>query len=519
MKKIDKYIIKGFIGPYLIAFFVAEFVLVMQFLWKYIDDILGKGFSVAILLELIFYFAVTIIPMAIPLTILISSVMVFGNLGERFELSSMKSAGVSLFRIMLGGVLISMLTFIMSLVASNFLKPAANKKFYNRLYSIKRQKANLNLEKGVFNPDFDNYTIRIGDKEKDSDYVKDVIMYDQTDFDKSFISLVTAKEGKMYSAQDGEYFVMELEQGHQYRDVKKTSMNKDKKDQEPKYPFMRTSFSKWTKIFDMDEFEMVSGNNLSRKEFDLLNATQLNSAIDSIEFEMKETNKVGQTDFGKLLANIQNEEEKKKTSLIDGKTKKSKFEQLDKTIQESKKRNLKLEKTGKKVLQFPKAKLENASSLIDMYNYPAVKHIFKTSKSAAKNINERVKTRKTKKQSLKTSQGLYVLRLHQQFSWALICIVFLFIGAPLGSIVKKGGYGYPLLVAIIFFMLFIIFNIMGEKLTKTGDINPVIAAWLPHIVLIPVAIYLTYMAVIDARFTNVVFWFKKLPIIRKFDSA
>ena len=156
MKKIDRLILKDFIPPYIMAFLVTEFVLVMQFLWKYIDEIIGKGVSLGILLELIFYWSVRIIPEAVPVSILIASVMVFGNLAEKYELSSMKSAGISLTRIMGMGIFIAVMTSMFSLFASNYMKPRANYKFIYRYNAIKRAKPALSIEEGVFNKDFRN---------------------------------------------------------------------------------------------------------------------------------------------------------------------------------------------------------------------------------------------------------------------------------------------------------------------------------------------------------------------------
>ena len=161
MKQLDKLVSKGFIGPYIMSFFVAEFVLIMQFLWKYIDEIIGKGFSMWILIELIFYYAVTIIPMAVPITILISSVMVFGDMSEKYELSSFKSAGVSLLRVMKPAIYIALCTAGFSLFSSNYLKPKANYKFFSRFDSIRKQRPSLTIEEGIFNDDFKGFSIRV----------------------------------------------------------------------------------------------------------------------------------------------------------------------------------------------------------------------------------------------------------------------------------------------------------------------------------------------------------------------
>jgi len=510
LKKIDSYTIKGFIGPYVVSFFIAEFVLVMQFLWKYIDDIIGKSVSLPILLELIFYFAITIIPMAIPLTVLISSVMVFGNMGERYELSSMKSAGVSLLRIMVGGIIISILTACLSLFASNYLKPKANEKFWSRLISIKKSDATLNLEEGVFEDDFKNFVIRVGEKEKDGRGITDVMMYDHSNADRTMFSMIKADEGEMYST-DNNFFVLELEDGQQYRDVKQSAGPTKKDSKKAKFPFMRTEFSKWSKAFDMSEFGLETDANLSRKQYDFMNAPQLMSAIDSVDDLRKETRRMGINNFDRIL-NVDTSEDKDKTD--DKKSKPNRFDELDETIKSSAKRP-KIDTRVKRMDQDSTISQDTVMNLLALYTAERKKKTIKSALSMVKNKRDRLNTNSKRVLTMNVNEKKYKLRLHQQFSWALICIVFLFIGAPLGSIVRKGGYGYPLLIAIIFFMLFIIMNIMGERLNRSDTIDAVMAAWMPNLVLIPFAIYFTVMALRDKTFAGWVTSFLNLPVFNK----
>ena len=194
LKTIDRLILKSFIGPYIFSFFVAEFVLVMQFLWKYIDELVGKGLSFWFLVELVFYYAVTIIPLAVPITILISSVMVYGDLAEKYEISSFKSAGVSLLRIMRPGIILAIFTFSFSLLASNYLKPKANMKFYQAFENVRKQKPSMTIEEKTFNDDFRGFTIRVGKKLSDGEGIEEVMIFDNSN--RSFLNLTTAKTGK-----------------------------------------------------------------------------------------------------------------------------------------------------------------------------------------------------------------------------------------------------------------------------------------------------------------------------------
>jgi len=477
------------------AFCVAEFVLVMQFLWKYIDKIIGKGFSLGILLELIFYFSVRIIPQAVPVTILISSVMVFGNLAEKYELSSMKSAGISLNRIMRTGFIISIFTACFSLLASNYFKPRANYKFLQRYNTISTQNPTLNFEEGVFNNGFKNFIIKIGKKDKDGQTIKNVLIYDNSNFDRRSLNMLVAKKGIMYSKENENVFVMELEDGEQYRELKETKKDENNKPIKT-YPFLRTSFKNWKKEFDLSDFDVEARDvNLTRREYDLMNSFQLLTAIDSFDRKLENNINRSTHNFGEMLAVV--EQEKKKPNSNIPKHVKEAIEKKDDQVAQKKKKA----RTGAKVkAQDIDKELSTYASFIETFSNKIQKELARSTKSNVESRHNIINETYLNHKSSMYTRSKYVLTLHQQYSWALICIVFLFVGAPLGSIVRKGGYGYPLLVAIVFFMLFIILNIMGDKLNRAGTIHPILAAWLPNLVIMPIAFILTYKAINDSDF-------------------
>lgn len=486
MKQLDKLVIKSFVAPYIFAFFIAEFVLLMQFLWKYIDEILGKGFSMGVLMELLFYFGVTIVPMAIPISILISSVMVFGNMAEKFEMSSLKSSGVSLMRIMAGGILIAILTAMFSLFASNYLKPKANYKFLERFNSVRRQKPALTIEKQIFNKDFQGFAIRVGDKGKDGKSIYDIYIADHTDNDKSLIREVVASHGKMYSDDETGSFIMQLHDGEQYREIKpkKTKDNAHVNSR----PFMRTKFKSWKKVFDMSQFDMDAQSiNLSRKKFDLLNAFQLNAAIDTIAMEREDLVSKNFIDYNGIISLASLEE----NSIAFNVDKNENDSPKAKALKDKQK-----EKKGTRAF-VRKDTFDMRASLYESFDSVTQSKLYLALDTKLSSDSDKLKVMIDKDQSLYKNWSYHQLRMHQQFSWAMICIIFLFIGGPFGSIVRKGGYGYPLLIAIIFFVLFIIFNIAGEKLNKSMSIHPVLAAWLPCLVLTPFAIWFTWKALND----------------------
>ena len=239
MKKIDKLLIYSFIAPFIATFFIALFVLVMQFLWLHIDEMLGKDLDFIVLIELIFYMSVSLIPMALPIAVLIASVMVLGNLAENHELVGLNASGISLIRILKPLVFLCLLISFFSLFCSSKIMPYANLQFRTRLYDIKHQKLTMNLEEKVFNYDFNDIVIRIDKKEADNRTIRNVLIYDHSDRNNKKVSVITAKKGKMQATANRRFLIMELYDGIQYQETKN------------KTDFVRTAFRKWDKVFDL----------------------------------------------------------------------------------------------------------------------------------------------------------------------------------------------------------------------------------------------------------------------------
>lgn len=495
IKKIDRLIYGGFLGPYLLSFFVAEFVLIMQFLWKSIDKILGKGIGFFQVMELLFYMAVKLIPMAIPLTILISSVMVFGNMSEKYELSSIKSAGVSLLRTMRPGLNIAIGTAIFSIICSNFLVPKANFEFQSRFNRIKRTQPTLTFEEGIFSDEFKGYAIRIGKKHPDGRQIEYIIIEDETG-DKSHINVTIASHGEMYTTADGNYFIMKLKNGEQTKELKRQTTNSKPNDS---YPLTRTQFKEWTKVFDMSGFAFNETlNSLNRNKYDLLNSAQLISGIDSLDRKMEDRMKTTHL----YSTNKKRKSDKKPIKDTSDKAGAKKNEVKKSTIEKGRNRKRSRNQKGWiKQIKEPFS-LDTMSSFIQTIEPTQRKKLLGMTKPKITNQKDRVKRNENTIKSLSKYKNQHLYKLHETYSWALVCLIFLFIGAPLGSIIRKGGYGYPLLFAILFYMLFMITVIFGQKLLKSNSIDPIMAAWLPCLILIPIALFLTVKGINDSKITS-----------------
>ena len=554
MKKIDKLIISSFIPPFVVTFMIAMFVLLMQILWLYIDDIAGKGLGLFILVELLAYKCVSLIPMALPLAMLISSVMVLGNMAEHYELSSFKSAGVPLWRVMLPLMFIGLLTSGFSYFCSNNLIPVANLQFGSRMYDIQQQKPALRLDTGVFNDDFDGYAIHIGNKEGDRG-IEDILIYDHQDANRGRLGQIVAKEGEMYSTEDGSYFVMNLQNGHQYMETKPSGYGKSQN-----YPFVRTNFDSWNKVFDLSEFQLNRTNkDLFSQNRSMLSTAQLAEAVDSLDYKIekrvqtmantvsgyfynidtdttdleptaaeiaakeyrkKESDKMrALADSSKRLQQIEaakrtnvkpkpkllNQTKKKTDSLATVRRIKGTKPLVTKKINQdtskkgTKSRNARLKVDGQPILQDSIEHIAAISSIVSTFpSYERVQ-MYSKAKTFARSIHSQAESATRSLDRLRESKVKHIYDLHMKYSMAAVCFIFLFIGAPMGAIIRKGGFGYPILVAIIFFVTFIVLTIFYKKVAETFAMPAVQAAWMPCIILFPIGIFLTYRAMNDSK--------------------
>lgn len=524
LKKLDKLLLVSFWPPFIATFFIALFVLVMQSLFLALDDIAGKGVSFFFILEMLGYMSVALFPMALPIAILISTVMVFGNLGESYELSSIKSAGVSLLKAMRSIIWVGFLIAVFSYISSDIISPRATLQFKSRLYDLQHQKPTLSLTEGVFNDDFNGYSIRIGSKNEKTGALKDVLLVDFTDANIGSMMEVLAKDGRMTVTEDGRYLVMELYDGWQY--------NKDGRENKG-MPFTRTSFKKFRKVFDLGEFDLdQTDQDLFRDHHSMLSVGDLMDKVDTTEFSInKRLGTLSETVKGTVFRLKSKEEKGKDNEKInpDGVPEPKEVNEHERRLAE---RNRQVAK-NKKSKEIPnrdrnrisdKDEVESDTakavklSLIDQNKYlrsnmdqldslpyiktfteqEASKVILKT-KTMIRSAHSQAKA--GEKQVSRRMDKLvdYEFQLHHKFCLAMACFIFVFIGVPMGAIVQKGGFGYPLLVSITFFILFNMAIIYGKKIAEKFVVDVVFAAWLPCIVMIPFCILLTWMAMNDRK--------------------
>lgn len=547
MKKIDRLVLVSFIGPFLVTFSIATFVLLMQILWVYIDDIAGKGLGMFVIIELLAYKCVGLVPMAMPLAILISSVMVLGGLAERYELSSFKSAGVSLLRVMRPLIIFGIFAMGASYLVSNYVIPVANLKFGSRMYDIQQKKPSLSLEAGIFNDDFGNYAIRIGEKGQDGRSIQDILIYDHTDANSGKLGQVIAEKGQMFSTPDGNYFIMELENGHQYIETRPSRSNKD-----GSFPYIRTSFKSWNKVFDLSEFNLqVTDSELFKHNRSMLSISQLKEAIDSIQAQIDRrylslANHVAnyytpftpdslyqqqtapQEEDDGITAEAVKEDSTAMAKAQEGKPDSVATDSVPKP--EPKRANalaqkpLKPQRTNRisprrprpdKVVSSPQVDSNRVRSLLPIERYADTvpdlatwlsvlrtveqKRFVTKAKSAARGILSQAESAVSSIDRTRENKVKHIYEMHTKYSMAVVCIIFVFVGAPLGAIVRKGGFGYPLLISVIAFILFVVLTIFCRKIAETFIVPAAVAAWLPCIILFPIGVWLTTKAMNDSK--------------------
>ena len=272
-KKLDKLIVKAFLGPFVATFFITLFVLVMQFFWKYIDDLVGKGLDFISIVQLTGYVSATMITLALPLAVLISSIMTFGNLGETFELVAIKSAGIPLLRFMRPLIIISAFISITSFLLSNYVIPVANLKFYTMLYDIRVAKPAFDLKAGIFYNKLPNYAIKVGKKEKDGNGIYDVIIY-ENDY-RMQDNIIVAEKGSMNMSSDKKFLEFHLQNGWRYQE--RGTYNNTSTE------FIRIKFKEYKKLFDLSSFEMMkTPDSAFKNQGIMLNIAQLKTFEDSV---------------------------------------------------------------------------------------------------------------------------------------------------------------------------------------------------------------------------------------------
>jgi len=477
-KKIDSYIFKRFLTLFLMTFLICIFILLMQFLWKHVTELVGKGVGWSVLSEFFIYATFSLVPMALPLAILLASLMTFGNLGENFELTAMKAAGISLIRIMRPLIIFITVVCVGAFYFSNYVLPISQSKLWTLIFSLRMKSPEFDIPVGEFYSGIEGYNIYIRGKQKHM--LKDMMIYD---FSGGFenATVMTADSGRVQFTADNKYLLLSLYDGETFANLNKQRINNSANS----VPYRRETFRTKEILLDFNtDFNRLDDNTLKDQHVSK-NFKQLTQSIDSVS-KIANSRSSGQ---GKDMVSqhFLGREEFHGKYLSDSLTKNKKQLNPD---------SLFLSLNQQSMIRASTSAVEHAKTMKDLVVYNKM---------------------------MLDEPSNYVLRheieRHRKFTLSFACLIFLFIGAPLGAIIRKGGLGTPVVISVIMFIFYYIIDNAGYKMAREGFWHAYQGMWISSAVLLPIGIFLTYKAVVDAALFNPVQYIKAWNlIIEKFDS-
>ncbi|MDX9846621.1 MAG: LptF/LptG family permease [Tenuifilaceae bacterium] len=478
MKRLHWFVLKSYLGPMIMTFFIVMFILLMQFLWKYIDDLVGKGLGLDVIAELLVYASANLLPMALPLSTLLASLMTMGNLGENNELLAMKSAGISLPRIMQPLIIVTVIISSGAFFFSNNVLPYTNLKMSTLLWDVRQQRPELSIRVGVFNDDIDGYSIKIADRDPKTSLMRRILIYDHRSKEGNMV-VTTADSGYMHITSDEAYMVVTLYSGYTYEEM--SEGRSARKPEIRKYPARRNKFDEQVLLLELKGFGFErSDEDIFKSSFHALNLTQLAHTRDSLNKE------------------------------IERRVQSAKFNLLRHTLFQNPFQHT---RDSSAVVTYTLDK----DSLIGTMDLQAQKTSMARAIAAARSAKSSVGS--TNQDYLSRSKHMvrHTIEWHRKFALSFACFVFFFIGAPLGAIIRKGGLGMPVVVSVLFFVVYYVISLTGEKFARELMWDPHVGMWLSSFILLPLGVFLSYKATTDSVIMNADFYintFKKFFAFR-----
>lgn len=463
LKKVDVLLLRSYVGPFAVTFFLSMFLFLMQFLWKYIDELVGKGISTDILAKLIFYSLADLVPMAMPLTIMVAGLMTFGNLSESFELVAMKSNGISLLRALRPIFVLMCCLAVMNFMFLNYVIPKAKLEQAAMMIDVRQKKPTFSISEGIFYHNIEGFAIRVGKKEDDNQTVRDVLIYEYKKDDSKRLNVLRADWGTMILSPDQTVLNFTLYDGIRYEEM--TNAPEYRKT----HPFNQMYFEKQRMQIDLSSLDLqFTDRDLIASDYRLQNVSQLLKEIDTFNMKCVMLKDDNSRYLGKYihLPGVMSQ---------------------DTGLAQYKRNSMAVE--GLKEAQLIK-------------NYPVVQRatIVASALNHARSIKGTEEGLTTSLEFEETDVDLYRSELHKKFAFSILVILLFLISAPLGAIIRKGGIGMPLVISVILFVLFYAVNLTGEKMGKEGIVPVWIGSWMSSMLLFPIGLVITYRASIDKSF-------------------
>lgn len=461
IKKIDLYILKRFLVLLVMTFLIVIFILLMQFLWKHFEDLIGKGIGWNVLAEFFVYAIMTLVPLALPLALLLASLMTFGNLGESFELTAMKSSGISLFRIIRPLIILVTLIVVAAFFFSNHILPKSQRDMYTLLFSIRHKSPELDVPVGEFYSGINGVNLYVRGKNKN--ILKDLMIYD---FSNGFnnATVLLADSGKIQLTNDKKHLLLVLYNGESFENLREQKMSNP-----DNIPYRRESFLQKEVLYDYDSDFNRYDESLLQDRHISKNIKELSRSIDSI----------------KLI--IQERSESQVQEMLNSRYFASSGRYRD---------ALYLPNPEKNYDQYDvdSAFVNQSNSEIEM----SINHAIER----AKNMADHITYNKFLLGEPQTNMNSHSTEWHRKFSLSFACLIFFFIGAPLGAIIRKGGFGFPVVISVLMFVVYYIIDLTGYKMARENIWEAYQGMWLSSAVLFPMGVFLTYKAAKDATLFN-----------------
>ena len=492
IKRLDSYILQTFLPIFLMTFAICLFLVLMQFLWKYISDMVGKGLEIKVLAEMFWYAALNLIPLALPLSILLASLMTFGNMGEDLQLLAIKSAGISLLRTMSPLIVLIGFISIGAFFFQNNAMPKIQTKFYSLLISIRQKSPELDIPESVFYKGIDGYNIFVNHKDRKTGMLYDVMIYDVSKSDVNQMVVIVCDSAEMRMSKDKLALVFTMYHGQQF-----DNFQSGQTPRQPQFvPYRRENFAKKRMVIQFDaNFNRINDSAIegnSSSNYVSKNLAQLKVSIDSMNRELDSMN------------------------IIDRKTIKN-YAYL--TFRNSYPPEIKNSLLTKKTDTRKSSKTAfNFDSIFASKDLQVQNSILQNAYVKAENNGNDFMFRSMSKISTQRIINRHWIEWHRKFTLSFACLVFFFIGAPLGSIVRKGGLGMPIVISVILFIIYYIFDNVGYKMARDGVWVHWVGMWFSSMILLPLGIFLTYKAMNDSVIMNpdtYAMFFRKIFFIRE----
>lgn len=468
IKKLDILIIRAFIGPFIAALFISLFVLTMQFFWLYIDDVVGKGLDTLIIFKLVGLVTLGWVPLALPLALLFSSIMTFGNLGESFELVAIKASGIPLLRFMRPLMVITIFVCGVAFLFANNIVPVIQLKLSALKYDIIVTKPAFDIKEGVFYDKIEGYVIKLGKKEKNDSVIHNVVIFEKKPALQD--NILVAESGVMRITPDKRFLEFIMKNGWRYEEQGGRATTNTQ--------LTRLGFKEYKKVFDLKSFKLKESNDSNFYDPKMLSIRQLNTAIDSLQ-------------------NVDSFYIAKSSREVNPYLRFTRYADSSSKI-------------------FPKDSLKKVASFNTLIPDSLKQRIMDAGVGQLNSIKGNISVLAGDYQERYKSLLSHEIEWHKKFTLSVACFVMFLIGAPLGSIIRRGGLGAPLVFAIIFFVVFHLFNTFGEKFVKSEQMSPFFGMWLSTFVLLPIGAFLTYKAMRDSQLMNQEFYYRTFRKMRTF---